>query len=158
MHHAQKKAQNKCNEHTTHHHVISAGIEPCRRSHHRVPPWEFSSHQSANQQMYHRPKDGTHEAPYGASFEVGGVIICASNSASPSHHLHQRYGTTMIGIILPTIGIYHRMYHRPNDGSHEASSSIFNHRIYRSTDGDDCLGVVQPHRRRLKCTTRKDGA
>ena len=44
----------------------------------------------------------------------------------PPHrsHTNDANDATTIGILLPSIGTYHRMYHRPNDGIHKAPSSI----------------------------------
>ena len=40
-------------------------IEPCRRSHHECHHGNSPPINQPYQQMYQRPKDGTHEAPYG---------------------------------------------------------------------------------------------
>ena len=77
--------------------------------------------------MYHRPKDGTHESPSPLSFDRRRRwsfvhqhpphLTVATNDANDDD-------ATTIGILLPSIGTYHRMYHRPNDGIHKAPSSI----------------------------------
>ena len=45
-------------------------------------------------------------------------------------------------ILVPSIGTYHRMYHRPNDGTYEASSSIFHRRFRRSICGEAAAMIV----------------